>query len=186
MCPVTLSALGLGSLAATAGGTGAAALTTTQIVSLGLTVASGAFGLVQSLSQASAQKKALKQQARAEDDAAKDALARGTEESNRKRLIGARERSEQAARMAANGVSITSGDALDVLDEAALITEEDAFSIRTNAGRESQGLNQQAANSRTQAAAAGRQGIFDGVGTVLTTGSRVASQWRSFTSAPVT
>ena len=87
--------------------------------------------------------------------------------------------------MAANGLSITSGDALDVLDEAALLTEQDAFRIRTDANREAQGNLQRSASLRTEASSVKRSAVFQGIGTVLTTGSRVASQWRSFTAAPV-
>jgi hypothetical protein len=83
--------------------------------------------------------------------------------------------------MAANGIDIGSGEAFGLLQESARTTEDDAFTIRSNAGREALGLSQQGANARTRAKGAIQTGIFTGVGTVLTSGSRVASQWQSFT-----
>ena len=208
MCPVTLSALGAGlasslGAGAAAGGaaaavgsaavvggagaaagaglaTGAAALSTAQIVSLGITLAGGAFGVISSVQQANAQSRALKTAAKDKEEAARVALDEGKRQSNIRREAGRRTQSEQAARMAANGVDVNAGSALDLLDETLITTEEDAFSIRSNSQTEAQGLFRGAANDRTNAGAAKQEGLFKGIGTVLTTGSTLSSQWQNF------
>jgi hypothetical protein len=67
------------------------------------------------------------------------------------RLKTAQLKGTQTARMAANGVALDSGSALDVLTSTDVMGEADANTIRDNAGKEAYGYKSQAANYRAQA-----------------------------------
>lgn len=159
-----------------------AALSTTLLV--GATVAAGGY---QAYQQHQAGKAARRQgdyegqildlNAANADALAKDAVARGTEDERRfrtgvKGLIGS-----QRAALAASGVDIGDGSALDVQADAAYLGELDAQQIRMNARREALGYETQGANLRQQAELARRGGRNQqqaanqaAVGTLLTTG----------------
>ena len=84
------------------------------------------------------------------DDEAADAIARGREAELRQRqatrgLIGS-----QRAALAAQGIEVNDGSALDVQADSASLGELDALTIRNNAAREAFGLNVQAMNFRNQ------------------------------------
>jgi hypothetical protein len=77
------------------------------------------------------------------DEAAADALARGTEETFR---IGAAARQltgSQRVSQAAGGVDIASGSAADVISSDARLAELDILTVKNNAEREARGLQQQ-------------------------------------------
>lgn len=57
----------------------------------------------------------------------------GQEESDRRKLSARQELSETKARAAAAGVDVTTGSALDLLDDGEFLAENDAYTIRTNA-----------------------------------------------------
>ena len=85
------------------------------------------------------------------DMSAQDALDRGAvaitnNAEATKKLIG-----RQRAVLAANGVLVDSGSALDIVSETAGIGALDQLTIRSNADREALGLRQQARNYRTTA-----------------------------------
>lgn len=85
----------------------------------------------------------------AEQQAA-DAIARGKEAETRQRqatrgLIGS-----QRAALAAQGIEVDSGSALDVQADTAAMGELDALTIRNNAAREAYGYKVQALNYRQQ------------------------------------
>ena len=91
------------------------------------------------------------QNAELADAQAADAIARGKESELRSRqgtqqVIGA-----QRAGLAASGVDISTGSAVDVQAEAARVGELDALTIRNNARREAYGFQVQAAQDRAQA-----------------------------------
>jgi len=127
---------------------------------MGATAALAAFSVastaITSISQAKAQKAAgayqqqtYEQNARLAEIQAQDAIDRGeTDAKNNdkktKVLIGA-----QRARLAAQGIDIESGSALDVQTDTAAAGAEDSLTIRNNAWRESWGYKVQALNYRT-------------------------------------
>lgn len=92
------------------------------------------------------------------DQQAADAIARGKEAETRQRqatrgLIGA-----QRATLAAQGIDVSTGSALDVQADTAALGELDALTIRNNAAREAFGYRVQAMDYRNQGAMAALAG----------------------------
>lgn len=108
---------------------------------------------------------------------AEDALRRGDIEAMRQRqatrgLIGS-----QRAALAAQGIDLTSGSAMELQEDAAALGAQDAETIRANAWREAWGFRAEATNLRTQghlerAAAATKAGS-----TLLTGGLSMLRQY---------
>lgn len=80
--------------------------------------------------------------------------------------------------MAANGVDVSSSDAIALLDETKTLAEQDAFAIRENARRGAEGYSQQAANFRADAASAKSESFFGPIKTILGTAARVGDRYR--------
>jgi hypothetical protein len=90
---------------------------------------------------------------------ARDVVERGREEESRFRtgvrsMIGA-----QRADIAASGVDVGFGSAVDVQADAAFLGELDALTIRTNAAREAWGYQVQAADIRERARITRKEGV---------------------------
>ena len=132
------------------------------------------------MQNAKAQAEAATRTARAQEQAAREALEQGADESDRRRQAGAALMGENRAAMAANGVDVTGAQALDVLDDTRFLIEEDAFAIRENSRRQARNFSQSAANSRTQAENARRDAFFAPVQTLLSTASSVGRQYSSW------
>lgn len=133
---------------------------------VGATLASTAITAVQTYSQYKAQKaegdasekmyqfqsQIDESNARLSEMQAKDSIKRGEreEEDHRKRvrgLIGS-----QRASFAAQGIELSDGSALDIVEDTASLGAEDALTIRNNAWREAWGYRTQAANLQSSAA----------------------------------
>lgn len=130
---------------------------------------------------------------------ADDARDRGETEvlsfSERVRRLGG----QQRAVLAANGVLVDTGSALDITSETAETGQLDALTIRANAEREALGFEQQAnnfeaasgnqiaqANLQTMAgASAASAGNARGLSSLLTGAGSVASKWYQFNAAGV-
>lgn len=96
------------------------------------------------------QKAMYDQNAKLADLSADDALRRGDKEvislkKQGKQIIGA-----QRAALAAQGIEVDSGSALDVQVDTAYQVELDAMKIKNNAWREAWGYKTEALNARTQ------------------------------------
>lgn len=156
----------LGSMFSGLGGVGTAAQAASGVV--------GAYSAIQSGNAAQAAAQAT---ARQQDAAARDALRQGEDESDRQRRAGAAVLAQQRVAMAANGIDASSASAIEMLDDTKRDIELDAFAIRRNATSQAQGLSQMAANSRTEGANAASQGLWGGVGTILTTGAGIGSAY---------
>jgi hypothetical protein len=120
------------------------------------------------------------------DRAAKDALARGAAEEQRKRMDTASLQGRQRAAMAANGVDLTFGSPLDTLVDTATMGEMDALTIRRNTAREAydytvQGANYRgdAAMSRASAKSSLSGGYLSAAGTVLGGGAKAYQTYRN-------
>jgi hypothetical protein len=85
---------------------------------------------------------------------AQDATVRGAQAENLSRLGTRQMIGAQRAGMAAQGIDIASGTALDVQASTAYVGELDALTVRNNAAREAWGYQVEAGNYRTQAAQA--------------------------------
>jgi hypothetical protein len=125
-----------------------------------------------SFMQARSQKYISKANARMAEMQAKDALKRGHEaealsRQKTRKLIGS-----QRAAMAAQGIRLDFGSALDVQQEAADIGELDALTIKNNALREAFGFKSEALNATMQGRLASQSSVNQGMETLLTGGLR--------------
>lgn len=147
----------------------------------GLLSASMAMGAVSSASGAYAQSQAAKTQgdlsrtiyeanATLANEAAAEAIARGDRQANQvkigaKRLIGA-----QRAQLAASGVDVNSGSALDVQADTAGMGAMDALTAKNNAWREAWGYKAQALDSASRGRFASLAADASSRSTILTGG----------------
>lgn len=90
----------------------------------------------------------------------------------------------QRAAMAANGVRLDSGSALDIQSDTATMGELDALTVRNNAARQAWAYEAQATNfnaqsqlSNAQAGWAQSAGLVSGAGTLLGGASSFADKW---------
>lgn len=116
--------------------------------------------------------------ARVSEVQADDAIARGREEEQRHRkavrgLIGS-----QRAALAASGVDVNAGNAVDIQADSAEMGELDALTIRTNAAREAWGFKVGAAVERQRGANARAEGNAQALGTIVSAaGSYANNRW---------
>lgn len=113
------------------------------------------------------------QNAKIQTQAAEDAAGRGAIEANAAKQNAAQVAGSQRAAMAAGGVDVGSGSALDLLSDTARGGELDALIARNNAARESYGLQVSAADSLARGRMARQQGNMGAVSTILSTGASV-------------
>lgn len=81
----------------------------------------------------------------------------------------------QRANLAANGIDLGSGTALDMVTETYTMGEQDALMIRYNAMNEAWGYRTQAVNDRNSGRFAKAQGKNAAMGTYLTTAASLSS-----------
>lgn len=119
--------------------------------------------------------------------AAQDALDRGKIEEQRQRSATKQLQGRQRAVLAANGVVVDVGSALDITSDTAAIGELDALTIRSNAEREALGFRTQGMNFQAEAdlakakgEAASQAGYMGAMGTLLSGGGQVAQKWYNF------
>ncbi len=124
--------------------------------------------------------------------AAKEAEERGRVKEMQVRQQTANLRGRQRAVLAANGVDVNTGSALDIQSDTAALGELDALTARSNAEREALGYRQQGQNfggeaalydARARAAASG--GLWSGATTLLGGAGTVADKWYKFRNAGV-
>lgn len=113
---------------------------------------------------------------------AADAARRGEREEGAFRMKNAAFRSSQQAALAARGIDIGEGSALNVLTSTDYMGEIDALTIRDNAAKDVWGLKQQASNYRTNAElldwrANQQSPIKDAFSTLLTGAGAVSRSW---------
>jgi hypothetical protein len=125
--------------------------------------------------------------------AAADAIARGEQEVDVFSAKVRRAEGSQRAALAANGVLVDSGSALDLVEETGELGRLDALNIRATAAREALNFESQATNfaaQSLQSEAQSRLHVMAGeqarqeanmksFGSLLGTGGTVASKWSS-------
>lgn len=144
--------------------------------------------------QAEAQARAAEQNAKIAKAQGHDAIIRGGEKELELRRDLARHKGNQRATLAANGIDINSGSALDVQNASISEGEYDAAAIRQNAARERWGYEMEAKNYQTQAANARAQGkaasnnaLFGSViGGINNIAGSFGSSWGNNSSPPLT
>ena len=148
-----------------------------------LTQAFGAYQQSQAQQQAYAYQAAVAaNNAAAAEIAAQDALRRGQKEEQNVRLKTAALRGSQRASLAARGIDLGEGSALDILTTTDFMGERDALTTRDNAEKEAWGHRVRGAGLAADAgllsnAASNINPFASAAGTLLTGASGVASSW---------
>jgi hypothetical protein len=154
-----------------------ATLTTIAIVaSVGATAAQ-AYGQYQA---GEYQKKVADQNARIAEDEAALALQRGAIAKGVERMKGAQEIGAARAAQGTSGIDMTSGSALDVISDAAMLNELDAQTIGNNAAREAWGYQVEATNARAAGRLAQTQARFAAASTLIGGAAQAASMGANY------
>lgn len=116
--------------------------------------------------------------------AAQQELRRGGQAQRAVRLRGAQVKSSQRARLAANGIDLSSASAVELQTSTDYITEVDAQTIEQNAiraawGHRTAGTNARMSAASGRAAASAISAGAEGFSTLLTQAGQVAGTWYS-------
>lgn len=167
---------------------------TAAVIGIVGTIASTTMGVVSSVQSANAQKaqynyqaQVAKKNAEIAQNNADQKRQEGIEEARQQRMKTLRTIGSQQAAMAANGIDISSGTALDVVEDTAAIGELDALTTRYNYETQAVGFEQQASNFNNQAnldTFAGQNAYKSGMTSAIGSGFKgladtasVASKW---------
>lgn len=108
---------------------------------------------------------------------AEDAVSRGESSAMRAKVAARSMVGSQRAALAAQGIDIGSGSALDVQTNTAALAEIDIMTIRNNAAREAWGFNVQAADYGAKASLTKMAGKNKARTTLLTGGATALHLW---------
>lgn len=161
------------------------------------TIASTVLGTVSSVQQGKSQQAMYNYQAQVANENAKIANKNaanerqtGIEEARLQRMKTMQAVGSQQAAMAANGMDITQGTSLDIIEDTAAMGELDALQIQTNYERKAQAYEQQANNFNNEAnmdVIAGKNAYKTGMINAAQTGlngvaklTDVSSKWLGF------
>lgn len=118
---------------------------------------------------------------------AEDARLRGDEEARKARKRAEQLAARQRAALAANGVAVDEGSAIDLLGDTIQLGEAEAQTLRSNAEREALGYIMRAqgfaADSALADMTASQAGSATGIGvasTIINTAGSVASNWYEY------
>lgn len=164
------------------------------LITMAATVIGGAASAVGSIQQSRAQASQAKYHAAVARNnatlakrAADDARERGRVEELNQRIRTNQLVGRQRASLAANGVEVGTGSAIDLIEDTFKIGETDALTIRANAERDAMGYLAQAGNFQGEASLydSSARNIrsalpFELAGTALATAGSVAGQWYQF------
>ncbi|MGL4351350.1 MAG: virion core protein, T7 gp14 family [Plesiomonas shigelloides] len=155
----------------------------------GMQIAGTVAGAYGAYNQSKATKQSLEYQsavarnnAEYSESQARDAIRRGQVAENDVRRRTAQLEGSQRARLAANGIDLGEGSALNILMDTAFFGENDALNVRDNSNREATAFRTQASNQIGNAnlmdARAGMESPMGAAATTLLTGAgAVASSW---------
>lgn len=132
--------------------------TTIAAVATGLQIAGTVTSTYGAYQKSKAEKQAYEYQSQVarnnamlSEQQAQDAIARGQSAEARQRMKTAQLKGSQRASLAARGISLDEGSALNILDDTDYFGELDAMAIRENAAREAAGFRQQGWNYTSNA-----------------------------------
>jgi hypothetical protein len=157
---------------ATAAAGTAAALTTAQMVAIGLTAAAGLVGAYSQYQAGKAEARIASENAKYKMRQAQDATDRGISEQDRIRLQLRRVLGAQRARFGSGNVDLMTGNPLEVAADSSREAELDMLTARNNAAREAFGFQQEARLERMRGRQARKHGRYGALGTLLTSGSQ--------------
>lgn len=167
---------------------------TMATISTGMMVAGTVTQAMAARQQSKAQQQALNYQSAVSANNAKiaewqaqDALQRGARSEQQSRLQTAQLRGSQRARLAANGVSLDEGSALNILNDTAYMGEQDALTARDNAAKEAWGYRTQEAGYDSDSSMLAYRASQENpnmamTGSLLTGAGQVASSWYNYSS----
>ena len=167
--------------AAAAGGAAGASSGIWGTIATAASVGSGVIGAVSQYQNAKTAEATSKVNARAEEVAALEALKEGERRSDNVRRAASIQQGDQKVALAANGVDLSSANAISLLDETRDLSEADAFAIRTNAQNEASGRAQRAANYSTEAGSYKSAATFGPMKTILGTAAKVGNKYAYMT-----
>lgn len=154
--------------------------------------ATSAYGAYNSSKSAGAayayQAQVQRNNAQAAEWQARDAITRGQQDENRHRLKAAQLKGTQRASMAARGIALDEGSALNILDDTDFMGDMDALVIRDNAAREAWAYREKAKGNLAdsflmQGRAAAESPGAAAAGSLLTSAGNVASNWYAYKTA---
>ena len=154
-------------------------LTAMQGLSLAASLASTGVSAAGAMSTAATQKAIAKNNAITADAQAKSTLAAGERDAQNVQRRGSMIEGAQRARMAANGLDISSGTPADLIDQTNFFTAQDVATTRTNARK--QAWNAQVQSSGYQAQADGLSPMMTGATSLLGGAGQVADKWYTYT-----
>jgi len=141
---------------------------------MGLSAAGTASNATGAFFNAQRQREIASNNAELAERAARDARQRGAvSEREHRRQVRSFIGSQRAA-LAAQGVDVNDGTAVDLQADSAMLGELDALTIRNNAAMEAFGFQRQASSFRNQGRAAVSEGAQNAAGTILGGGSDLA------------
>jgi hypothetical protein len=156
-----------------------------------MAVASLAIGAMSAYQQSKSQQASMDYQSKvAQNNAitaeyqAQDAIKRGEVAEAEQRRRTSMLKGSQTARLAANGLDISEGSALNILSDTDWMGEQDALTVRDNASREAWEYRQQGANSQSNsnmlsASADAQNPLLSGATSIMTNPAlgTVAGKW---------
>lgn len=145
---------------------------------MAMTAASAGMQAAGAYSESKAARAGHKYNARIADVQAQDALMRGETEVQRQNMRTRQLKGTQRAAMAAAGLDITEGSALNILTDTDVMGDYDAAMLRANAEREASGYRSEANIHRFRAAQ--ERPLVAAATSLLTSSSQVASQWYGY------
>jgi len=128
---------------------------------------SDVFNAVNSYQQGKYLDEVAKVNAGISNQAAKDAIARGSQEADQQRIYTGQVIGSQRTGFAGNGIDVNTGTAGQIQNDTAALGELDALTIINNAAREAYGYKVQAMDQRQQGRLARWQGNMAATGSIL-------------------
>jgi hypothetical protein len=150
--------------------------TTLMMASLALTAGSGLYGAAAANEAGKAEQRAADQNAAVARNQSEQAKQIGNIEEERQLRRVRAALGTQRATLAANGLDVNSGTALDLQAETAGFGAADALNLRANALRQAWGFDVEAVNQTNRGRAARAAGRNQAIGTLLTTASSMTGQ----------
>jgi len=147
---------------------------------IGASLLSGGIQMAGQAQSAAAQRAAAQYNAQIAANNAQAAMDQGRFAEQQQRMKNAALLSQQKANLAANGVEIDSGSALDVQSSSAQMGELDALTIRYNAQNKANNYLSQAGLSQMTADAAETAGTIGVASSMLGTASSVSDKWLTY------
>lgn len=151
--------------------------TTLGIIAIALTGLAGANEAHGQRHMGRAKDRIAQRNAQAQEQQAADASRRGAVAEERHRMQVKQFMGRQRAAMAAGGMQLDTGTSLDLQTDTGRMGELDALMIRNNAAREAWGHRVNASNYRIQGKLDRAAGRNAAIGTLLTTGAKMAGMW---------